>query len=418
MFFSLVVFYLVLTFIRPQDFVQGMVGIPLVQFVIFVLIIGVILKAGNKEKIELIQTQQNKFMFFFWFAVVMSTFAVHWLQYTADVFFSWMRYVLIYLVLVNTINSTKQMSAALWVIILSVAMTSWFGIQQFYGNDIVGVGAHHDGRIRGVGIFDTNQLAYTIDFSLALLIGLFKSTRNILGKIVLFIIGMIYVYAVYLTQSRGGLLCLISVLVFSAIVFGKSKILKTFAPGFGVLGVIILMKISQRFSSTFDYGADESAQVRMDIWGGALSLLKQYPLFGIGFQQFREYFKRTAHSAYIECSTELGLFGFFCWLALFYFCFKNIGKIEQSEDALDEPVLINYAKAFKVALLAYLVGCFFSGSTYYITLFILFALIVVIRKLCAHKITFEKKILFYDVIKIILLETGLITMIHLFLKRN
>ena len=414
----LVIIYMILTFLRPQDFVAPLMGMPLVLYVLMGLLLVLILKLMNKEKISIINTQQDKLMFVFWAAIVISTLSVHWMQYTYDIFFLWMRYVMIYIVLTNLIKTEQHVKVVLWTIVLSMGLTSWFGIQQFYGSDILGIGPHSDGRIRGVGIFDTNQLAYTIDFCLALLLGISRGTKNFFAKTILLVITCIYVYAVYLTQSRGGLLCLIAVVFFYLIVFSKSKFVKTFAPGVGYLGFITIMQLSQRFSSTLSYNTDESAQIRIEIWGGALSLLREHPLFGIGFLQFREYFKHTAHSAFIECSTELGLFGLFCWLALFYFTFKNIGIIEESETLIDRPVLMSYIKSLKVAFFAYLIGCFFSGNTYYITLFILFSLVVVIQKILSDKIKFDAKIFWKDLKNIALLETGIILMLHTFLKFN
>jgi O-antigen ligase len=167
-------------------------------------------------------------------------------------------------------------------------------------------------RIRSVGeLSDPNDFAQTILAAIPLLfIGFFAAStaEKILFRIpfLLFLL-----YGFLLTGSRGGVVAA-AVMVF----FGSYRRL-------GKIGAILLLisiligGVALGFSGGREISsADDSAGGRIDAWGVGLNALKQQPIFGVGFGRFLEINRYTAHNAYILVMTELGLLGYFIWVAL------------------------------------------------------------------------------------------------------
>jgi O-antigen ligase len=155
---------------------------------------------------------------------------------------------------------------------------------------------------------------------------------------------------------------------------------------------------------------------RIYVWGEGLSALKMQP-WGIGKGQFVEQFRMAAHSSYIEAVTEIGLVGLFFWLSLFYFSFRNLGYVlkRKGVSASDEVAVL--ARALTVTFFSYLLGSLLSSSTYYITLYIYFAIVVVLQNLCSGEIKDEcRKISFGDIKNIALIECGLLASIYLWVR--
>ena len=60
---------------------------------------------------------------------------------------------------------------------------------------------------------------------------------------------------------------------------------------------------------------DESNAGRLDAWSAGLGMFRQQPFFGVGYNMFTDHNEITAHNSFVLCFAELGLFGYFIWLA-------------------------------------------------------------------------------------------------------
>jgi hypothetical protein len=71
----------------------------------------------------------------------------------------------------------------------------------------------------------------------------------------------------------------------------------------------------------------------------------------------------------------------------------------------------------QISLYSYLIGSFFSGNAYYVTLYILFALTVILQGLCGLEY-FDKPQRFHikDLAYIGMFEVGIVAMIHVFVR--
>lgn len=412
-FLGLLLFILVI-FIQPQEFVPIIQGTRIVNAIgIFTIVSWLLMILKNKKRNNLFKFQHNKLMLLLWVVIIISTIKVNWISYSIDTSIEWGKIVLIYLILVSVIDTNKKMAVIIWSMVLSSLFLSITGIMQKNGIDITGLGLREEGRIRGIGIFDTNQLAYTLAFICPFVMGLFVIHKNIILRGLLLLIISCDYYAIYLTGSRGGMLCSIFILLLMFLIVSKKGTTRVFGVIICIIVGILFLQFSSRLQSVSGYQSDESALGRLNVWGEALSSLKNNFVFGVGKDQFQEYHHLAPHNSYIQVVSELGFVGLFLWLSLFYFSIKNMNIIANRMKLIEDIEYKIFAQAFIISMFAYLFGSFFSGSAYYITLYIMFGLLVALQGLVQGP-GFDnfKKISFNDMLNVGIAEIIIIFVIH------
>jgi putative inorganic carbon (HCO3(-)) transporter len=235
-------------------------------------------------------------------------------------------------------------------------------------------------RIRSLGFLnDPNDLAQALLVILPIIALAWRRrswTRNLI------LVGLPcawLLYGVYLTRSRGGLMGL-GVLLF---LVSKSRFKGTKAVI--ITGVALAALLALNFTGGREM-SDGSGQGRLDAWSEGLQMLKQHPFFGVGYKNFGDVLVRTAHNSFVLCFAELGLVGYFVWLALLITTIREIGAVEKlgRDDPLERD-LAKWARALKFSLYVFLTAAFFLSRTYSIMLFLLVGLGVVIVDLARRE---------------------------------
>jgi O-antigen ligase/polysaccharide polymerase Wzy-like membrane protein len=224
-------------------------------------------------------------------------------------------------------------------------------------------------RIRALGTLnDPNDFAQFLLVALSLS-GLFwKKASPVRNLIVLGPPAVILTYAVYLTSSRGAIFGLLTVIVMALFREGR----KSFAFFSGVAALILM------FATQFGGGRQislEEGSGRIEAWGAGLAMLKSRPLFGVGFGDFTKHHDITAHNSFVLCFAELGLFGFFFYLAAVMIAGLGLQKLTKLpvKTAEDES-FVSGARAVRAAFAAFLVTSWFLSRTYIITFYVLLGL--------------------------------------------
>jgi putative inorganic carbon (hco3(-)) transporter len=407
--------FLIVIFVQPQEFWAPLHGARLVIVTLGAAGFTWLFRVMGKHRIS--YAQQNKLMVLLWMIITLSVIQVGWASFVLTTFINWGKFVLIYFMMSTLIDSPASLRRVMWVIVLSMAFTAWMGVQQYYGTDLTGVGIGRFGRIRGIGIFDTNQLAYTCGFLLPLIYAVFRLSRNPLGKLIALGSFVLFYYTIYLTGSRGGLLAGVFFFLLLFIVLTKSKTAKMTGIVLSWLLLTFLFTIAPRMQTVSTYKEDASAMGRLSVWGEALISLKSKPL-GVGKDQFEDYFEIAPHSSYIEVISELGVFGLFVWLALFYYSIKNLQTIVREFASKDRQMTV-MAQSLQISLLMYLVGSFFSGNGYYVTLIVLFGLTASLQRASRlEQFARPQRFAFKDLRAIALLEFALIAFIYILCRTS
>lgn len=393
--FVMLLVFLLIYFIRPQDFWPYLLEDRLIFITLgLASVVWAISLLFTKKRI--FRSPQSIFMVGLWFAVVLSTFTVGWKSYIVDTFVYFAKITLVYYLVSDLIDSQGKFKAFVWFLVLACGVLAVFGILQHYGVDITGAGLMKQERIisgvnvvsyriRGAGIFDTNQLAYTIGMALPLAFLLLTTTRFIFGKLLSIVLIMAFGYCVYLTQSRGGMAAFMFSLLLLLTIRGRfgAKIFSVIIVGMVVMAIL---SGSQRFGTVFQYKQDQSAMARLDAWYVGSLLFREYPITGVGFERFKEMGKQVAglrivsHNGYVQVAAETGLIGLFFWSGLMFFSIRSTMRLQPKTIQGDEMQQMSIsARCLTVAFFQFLIACFFSGDAFDFTIYLMFGCTVALE---------------------------------------
>jgi putative inorganic carbon (hco3(-)) transporter len=311
---------------------------------------------------------------------------------------------LLFLTTILNVTSIPRLRVTLATIVLSMLIVSGAGIAAYhYGfmadllvlrqqigeegdgqpADALDVPAHNTSgqflwRVRYLGFLnDPNDFAQVIVVALPML-GIWYRQRRFFSNIVLLgVPGSVFLYTIFLTHSRGAVLGLASLLF-----FGMRKILGVVKTGILVgvlLGAVVVTNVAggRGFSAQ-----EESAGDRILAWSEGLTMLRHQPLFGVGYNSFTDHHYRTAHNSFVLGFAELGLIGYFTWLALVVTAFRDVNQVANLPEEGAEVVSRPYAAMLRSSLLGFLTCAYFLSRTYAPPLFLLLALCVAIWR-CA-----------------------------------
>ncbi|MBK6512715.1 MAG: O-antigen ligase family protein [Polyangiaceae bacterium] len=233
------------------------------------------------------------------------------------------------------------------------------------------------GRVRYRGVLkDPNEVALTCSVALPILMSRLQRKRS-LSRGLLLALGVLLVGAtVIFTQSRGG------VLVFLA-VWGVY-----FVRSFGVKGLIGAAMLGAPLVLLGGRSGSESAESsgeRSEVLYDGINMFMQSPIFGVGYNQYTEHTFLTAHNSYMLAISENGFFGLFLFLCILVLSVKTcVSCVLKYRNDPDAEVASTWGTAVLASLGGAAVGSFFLSFTYHHVLWIYFAiaagLYVVVRR--------------------------------------
>lgn len=261
--------------------------------------------------------------------------------------------------------------------------------EQFIFTQVVG--ADVDGnqiilrRVRSLGnLNDPNDLAQALIAASPLLWPFWRAGRKFHNFCLVVLPSCVLLYGVFLTRSRGAAT---SILVI-AMLFCYEKLTRfrktatvviplVMALGFSVVGLSGGRDISS---------GDESAAGRLDAWHAGFEMLKNNPLFGVGYNAFTEFNELTAHNSFVLCLAELGFIGYSLWLGLLIISIWELRSVEKwAANDPDGTDLVRWAAAVRFCLVAFLSGAFFLSRTYAPILYMILALGFVVVDVARRK---------------------------------
>jgi len=369
--FFLTLLYVVIIFIRPQEFVGAMKAWPILD-VMAVLSISALFLEGSFTSETWRRSPLNQLMLGFWLALMLSYLTAFSLWGTRMAFGLFAKVEIVYLLIIFSVTTFRRLKIFTWTLVLMGFFLAMQSLWQYYtGVGLVGGTALQRGELmqsRGIGIFqDPNDLALNIVCFLPFVLPHFHKyllSRTWLTSI-LFLIPM--ATGILYTRSRGGILGMAAVFWY----YFHRRVGLVLSIG-ALLFMLSLILTLPRFGST---GVDDvSTRGRMEHWVEGLNLFKEKPIFGIGIGQFVERHGATAHNSFILALAESGFVGAFFWIALFLQGFRELfllGKLPNAPPWL-EPLIAGLTGA----LIGWQVCGFFLSQTYKFTSYILLAMVV------------------------------------------
>lgn len=194
------------------------------------------------------------------------------------------------------------------------------------------------------------------------------------------------IWAIICTQSRGGLLGVLSVLGVIGLRVVKSKVALVTA---GLLGAAILfaaMGINKRASGgAHEEGIDESAMGRIYAWEAAWRMATSRPLTGVGLDNFTaNYFfysdhwdgmNHAVHSTWFNVLSETGFPGIIAFAGMIVTCVaSSVRSMRLLDQARAPPIMSSMALSLVSGIIGFCVAGTFLTQGFTWPIYILLAL--------------------------------------------
>ncbi|HEX8778265.1 MAG TPA: O-antigen ligase family protein, partial [Rhodanobacter sp.] len=327
--FLLILIYLAFAIVRPQDFLPGMAGLPVMSLTLLLAFVGWLLRGARTPGAP-------QFLLLPLFVLIaMASMVVNgWSGGMEYVIEQMGPSLIVFFVLASAIDDPRRTATTFAVIGLCAMVLALHSLQQAsHGVGWTGMTLGEDGRIRYVGIFnDPNDLGLLFVMALPMLFCV-AARAGFLGRwfwragIVLLLAG------IYLTKSRGTQL---AVLMMGAVWLWQKRGLLT-AGSLSFAGLVGLMLLPSTRMNDLDPD-EESAFGRVDAWYEGFDMFKTHPLFGVGFGNFTDYNTLTAHNSLVLVLAETGLLGFVTWLAFVGYGFWMMWRLLRLQAGLTQAV--------------------------------------------------------------------------------
>ena len=260
--------------------------------------------------------------------VVLAFASLAWTQYPSAAITELRKFIiepiLFYLIL-RTIKPTRETLLGLVdTLIISAVLVSIIGLFQYVQGE--GIITAEAGARRLASVYGSPNnvgllLGRAIPFVLAFLLINSDKKRWVYAGISLLIMGI----TLALTQSVGAILMGVpaAIIVILLAIYQKKSILPIVGVGLvGIIGFAILSQLSARFANLLDLSSGTNF-FRLRVWESALDIISDYPITGIGLDQFLylfsgEYIRPDAiwdrdlshpHNFILDFWTRLGIVG-------------------------------------------------------------------------------------------------------------
>ena len=290
--------YLIFLYVRPQEFIMGLVGMPVMMIVGAMTIACTILHMALKHNLlGLSRAPQNYLMLWFMLAIAMSHLANVNLHGATESMRKFLPTFMLFFMITTMITTQRRLRVFFYLLSILTVFLAGQGIYQYYTG--VGIAGQDlfQGRIVSLGIFsDPNDMALALLIVLPFCFREFTERGPFIRRAINLVFTITLITTVFMTDSRGGILSLgVLTLFVTASKFGWKVGLAVGAIAFA--GIFVLGPSRMGTIST----DEASAYGRIAAWTVALELVQSRPIFGVGAQMFTDYHFRTAHNSYLLC---------------------------------------------------------------------------------------------------------------------
>jgi O-antigen ligase len=314
----------------------------------------------------------------------------------------WLKTVLIFFLLTQTLLTSERIRALLWAIILSELVVTSFSIID--ASSVTWVG----GRMLGVsmGILGWNFLGIAAAMTIPYIAALFMLQRSFLKASLLITASASMLWMLVLTASRGGLLnVVLSVgLTLLMVLRGSARgrltgmaIVLTLFVAIALAPKVLWQRLGTVWNDSDIYvdqvaaSAAASQEDHIAVLNRSIRYTFEHPIFGLGLGNFQvasgiELNQPGAwvgtHNTFTEVSSEAGIPALVMLVALLTIAVRNMKAISRMPAISSEDMELSFmARATLVSLLSFIFGAFFVHVAYEYYFFYPVAVAVAIRSL-------------------------------------
>ncbi|NBO93239.1 MAG: O-antigen ligase domain-containing protein [Planctomycetia bacterium] len=330
--FGLFLLVNVVLFLRPSDFIPGMLGLEL-----YVYVIVLCLLVSFPAIVEFLQPARlesrpiDLCVVLLLPAVVMSHLAHVDLDRAWADGLAYAKILVYYLLFVGLVKTPQRLWWFIMVLAVCASGVAILGLCDFFQmihlprmKDSLGRDPIQDPtRMVGPGLLqDPNDMCLFLITSGLLFLAIVSDKRLGvlrwlgLGPLALFAVG------VYLTQSRGQLLSLgvgLGVLMVMRFGFQRGLFL-------GLLLAPLMLAVLVTRQADLSVQSD-TGQMRIQLWNEGLVMFRANPVFGVGANRYQEDAGQVAHNSYMQAFGDLGAFGGVLFLAAVLLALEGLYRL-------------------------------------------------------------------------------------------
>lgn len=270
-------------------------------------------------------------------------------------------YLCFYYAIIDWVRTEDDLKSILHALLLSTIIVALFGFYQFIIGDYSSLydalypiqdealkNPPWAGRITSFLSHYNGAAAYlnmVVPFCIVLAVRAREKVSRVLA-------GVCFVFssvAILLTQSRGGLLAYVAVLLIAAWLLAPNRAARLRWLGVvaacSMAAALVAGQIFERLS-----GVDSYTEItRLGIWAGAVLLFLSNPIMGVGYGNFKvaltsaiavpDGFMLDAHNLYLELLAETGIVGFVVFAILIITCLRCARRMGRETLSVTEGVI-------------------------------------------------------------------------------
>jgi putative inorganic carbon (HCO3(-)) transporter len=282
-------------------------------------------------------------------AFLSSVISVSILLSIKGLFFKLLKGVILYFIVVETINTSKRSRAVLITMFLSMLLVSVDCAFQFvYGTDFIRHYSIMGNRLQGP-FKNPNDLAAWLTVALPLTFCLLYLAKDWLSKNMKFMLVCLtgaLIFCMLFTHSRGGWIAVMATLLFVG-AFKSRKLVILLILAAGLAFFLGTTSIKERASSIITFSRPD----RTNLWKEALTIIEDFPVFGCGLNTYAATAPKYkisdrggiyTHNSYLQMAAESGLLGLgaFLWILITLFRI-SLAKIKSIDNTFHGAVLIS-----------------------------------------------------------------------------
>jgi hypothetical protein len=379
-------------FVRPEDFIPGLVYIPIGKITGGIALFALVFGSRPKDR-EKLPTELK----------VLALLLVHML--VAMVFATWhggafdmvvnrfSKGVIVAFLIYLVVSKIDELRKLLVIQATTIALIT-----------IASVVVHHtqDGRLMGIqkGILENpNDLAINIVISFPLCLAFLLAGKSAVSKVFWSFSMLVMFYAVIATYSRSGLIALVitcMICFWEFIVKAKRTALLVGILVVGVAGVGMVLgtpsymtRVRSIFEGNIAGSKDKgSLEARKRLLLESLSLTAHHPIFGVGpgcFPAVSGTWQPT-HNTYTGLSSESGLPAVILFATVMFMSLRKTKKVQKLAGYLADADLRLWNSALRAGMAAYIVGAMFATTEYNLFEYFIVGYICVLYKIASQPV--------------------------------
>ncbi len=391
MIYFFAVSYLTAIVLQPAEWVSIFEGIPIQEIILLLGWIAAFL--GNMGRLfSVVWSVPGRYFLGYIIISIASCYGEGREYYLGVVGLGLVKFYMGFVLLVVGLDTTIKLRKAIYFMVIPGLLVAYLCIRLSQTGIGVGAGIGIDiqelnwrGAVMWIGSFGGSNTTGSLLLVLtSLAFGLSYKEKVFMKKLWINAASLLIGYSFLLTNSRGGFFGLLAMLGYSF--YERTKLnLKVFVPIILAFFVLVLVLKPQEKGRGI---GESTTSERIELFHHGLQMVKNNPIFGVGYGQFprNNPIRKTAHNIYLNTIAETGLVGFMTFFIMYYCTIKELFKLKGRMSKDD--ILHRTSISVIYAVVGFSVSTFFLSSHHELPYVLLaFLMIPTFNQGCSYEIT-------------------------------